>query len=86
MVWLHGGGEGGWAEAQDNALPLLANRGALGFATPEAQDIFGGAYVLAPQATDFWMNDAAMGYSELYNLTGGIEAWARDIEPEMTRY
>ena len=29
---------------------------------------------------------AAMGYSELYNLTGGIEAWARDIEPEMTRY
>ncbi|MFT3944439.1 MAG: PHB depolymerase family esterase [Ancrocorticia sp.] len=63
VVWLHGGGEGGWAEAQDNALPLLANRGALGFITPEAQDIFGGAYVLAPQATDFWMNDAAMGYS-----------------------
>ena len=63
VVWLHGGGEGGWAEAQDNALPLLANRGALGFVTPEAQETFGGAYVLAPQATDFWMNDAAMGYS-----------------------
>lgn len=31
--------------------------------TTEAQDIFGGAYVLAPQATDRWMNDAEMGYS-----------------------
>lgn len=63
IIWLHGLGEGGWAEAQDTALPLRANRGALGFMTPEAQDIFGGAYVLAPQSTDFWMNDAAMGYS-----------------------
>ena len=63
VIWLHGLGEGGWAEAQDNALPLLANRGALGFVTPEAQEIFGGAYVLAPQATDFWFNDSEMGYS-----------------------
>ena len=29
---------------------------------------------------------AAMGYSELYNLTGGIEAWARDVDQEMPRY
>ncbi len=63
IIWLHGGGEGGWAEAQDNVLPLIANRGALGFATPEAQKIFHGAYVLAPQATDYWLNDPAMGYS-----------------------
>lgn len=63
IVWLHGGGEGGWAEAQDNDLPLIANRGALGFITPKAQAIFGGAYVLAPQATDYWLNDPAMGYS-----------------------
>ncbi|MDM7830272.1 prolyl oligopeptidase family serine peptidase [Cellulomonas edaphi] len=63
VVWLHGGGEGGWAQAQDNDLPLLANRGALGFSTREAQRIFGGAYVLAPQATDYWLNDPAMGYS-----------------------
>ena len=63
IVWLHGGGEGGWAQAQDNDLPLIANRGALGFATPKAQSIFGGAYVLAPQATDYWLNDPAMDYS-----------------------
>jgi poly(3-hydroxybutyrate) depolymerase len=64
IVWLHGGGEGGWAQAQNNDLPLLANRGALGFSTPKAQRIFGGAYVLAPQATDFWLNDPEMGYSK----------------------
>lgn len=63
IVWLHGGGEGGWSKAQNNDLPLLANRGALGFATPKAQAVFGGAYVLAPQATDYWLNDPAMGYS-----------------------
>ncbi|HEY3340259.1 MAG TPA: prolyl oligopeptidase family serine peptidase [Propionicimonas sp.] len=63
IVWLHGGGEGGWAQAQNNDLPLLANRGALGFSTHKAQAIFGGAYVLAPQATDYWLNDPAMGYS-----------------------
>ncbi|HET9128167.1 MAG TPA: hypothetical protein VFN73_08820, partial [Propionibacteriaceae bacterium] len=63
IVWLHGGGEGGWAEAQHNDLQLIANRGALGFTTDAAQRIFGGAYVVAPQATDFWMNDAVMGYT-----------------------
>jgi predicted esterase len=64
IVWLHGGGEGGWAGSYDNDLALQANRGALGFATPEAQKIFRGAYVLAPQAPDFWLNDPARGYSE----------------------
>jgi poly(3-hydroxybutyrate) depolymerase len=64
VVWLHGGGEGGWAGSYDNDLALQANRGALGFATPEAQKIFKGAYVLAPQALDFWLNDPARGYSE----------------------
>ncbi|MFT4108748.1 prolyl oligopeptidase family serine peptidase [Propionicimonas sp.] len=63
IVWLHGGGEGGWAKSQEDVLPLVANRGALGFSTAKAQRIFGGAYVLAPQATDYWLNDPAMGYS-----------------------
>jgi len=63
IIWLHGGGEGGWSKAYNNDLPLLANRGAVGFITPKAQRIFGGAYVLAPQANDFWLNDAAKGYS-----------------------
>lgn len=59
IVWLHGGGEGG-ALAQgcyDNETTLRANRGALGFATPEAQRIFGGAYVVAPQSTSYWLED-----------------------------
>src|SRR3954462_8041380 len=51
VVWLHGGGEGGSLPDRyyDNETPLRANRGALGFASPEAQRIFGGAHVLAPQ-------------------------------------
>jgi predicted esterase len=59
VVWLHGGGEGGLLPDgyYDNESPLRANRGALGFATPEAQRIFGGAYVVAPQSTSFWMED-----------------------------
>jgi predicted esterase len=59
IVWLHGGGEGGsLADGYyDNETTLRANRGALGFATDEAQEIFSGAYVVAPQSTSFWMED-----------------------------
>jgi len=35
---------------------MRANRGALGFSTPEAQRIFDGAYVVAPQAESFWLD------------------------------
>jgi predicted esterase len=61
VVWLHGGGEGGLLtgghDYYDNETTLRANRGALGFATEQAQEIFGGAYVLAPQSTSAWMDD-----------------------------
>jgi predicted esterase len=59
IVWLHGGGEGASLPDNyyDNETTLRANRGALGFATPEAQRVFGGAYVLAPQSTSYWMED-----------------------------
>lgn len=59
VVWLHGGGEGASLPDNyyDNETTLRANRGALGFATPEAQRIFGGAYVVAPQSTSFWIED-----------------------------
>ncbi len=59
VVWLHGGGEGGLLPDHyyDNESPLRANRGALGFATQQARRIFGGAYVVAPQSTSYWMED-----------------------------
>jgi predicted peptidase len=59
VVWLHGGGEGGLLPDHyyDNETTLRANRGALGFATEQAQRIFGGAYVVAPQSTSYWIED-----------------------------
>jgi predicted esterase len=59
VVWLHGGGEGASLPDNyyDNETTLRANRGALGFATREAQAIFDGAYVVAPQSTSAWMDD-----------------------------
>jgi predicted peptidase len=59
VVWLHGGGEGASLpdDYYDNETTLRANRGALGFATPQAQRIFDGAYVVAPQSTSFWLED-----------------------------
>jgi len=62
VVWLHGGGEGGSLPDHyyDNETPLRANRGALGFATQEAQRTFGGAYVVAPQSPSFWIEDGPL--------------------------
>ncbi|GIH03692.1 hypothetical protein Rhe02_17590 [Rhizocola hellebori] len=59
VVWLHGGGEGASLPDNyyDNETTLRANRGALGFATAEAQKIFSGAFVVAPQSTSFWLED-----------------------------
>lgn len=59
IIWLHGGGEGASLPDNyyDNETTLRANRGALGFATPSAQRIFSGAYVVAPQSTSYWIED-----------------------------
>ncbi|NMO54612.1 prolyl oligopeptidase family serine peptidase [Actinoplanes sp. TBRC 11911] len=56
---MHGGGEGASLpdDYYDNETTLRANRGALGFATPQAQRIFDGAYVVAPQSTSYWIED-----------------------------
>ena len=62
IIWLHGNGEGGFPGYYDNEVQLRANRGALGPATVEAQAVFGGAYVLAPQVPDTWYNADANGY------------------------
>jgi poly(3-hydroxybutyrate) depolymerase len=53
LIWLHGGGEGG----NDPTIALLGNKAA-NYASPEIQVLFGGAYVLVPQAPTFWMQAA----------------------------
>lgn len=62
VVWLHGNGEGGLPGYYDGETPLRANRGALGPATAEAQAVFGGAYVVAPQVPDEWYRADEAGY------------------------
>ena len=62
IVWFHGGGESGYRGLHYNNLSQLkANRGAVSFVSDEAQKIFDGAYVLAPQTPHEWsenLNDA----------------------------
>ena len=53
IIWLHGGGEGG----SDPTIALMGNK-AFNYASPEIQMLFGGAYVLVPQAPTFWMQSA----------------------------
>src|SRR3954462_5921955 len=59
VVGVHGGGEGAALPDNyyDNETTLRANRGALGFATAQAQQIFGGAYVVAPQSFSYWIEN-----------------------------
>ena len=40
----------------------IGNRGAVAFAEDKTQKIFGGAYVVAPQADDTWYNNYSKGY------------------------
>lgn len=56
IIWLHGGGEGG----TDPSIPLIANRAA-NYASDEIQTLFGGAYVLVPQAPTRWMDTGQGG-------------------------
>jgi predicted peptidase len=67
LLWLHGAGERG----TNNSSQIRANRGALGWVTPEAQEIFGGAFVLAPQSTQGW-NDAEV--ATVMNIITYLEA------------
>jgi predicted esterase len=75
VIWLHGNGEGGFPGYYDNEAQLRANRGAIGPATLEAQAVFGGAYVLAPQVPDTWFNTAQAGYeAKLLSLVRQVSA------------
>lgn len=62
IIWFHGNGEGGYKDYRNNVSQKLANRGAVAFAEDKVQKIFGGAYVVAPQADDTWYNNYSKGY------------------------
>jgi predicted esterase len=83
IVWLHGGGEGASLPDNyyDNETTLRANRGALGFATRQAQQIFGGAHVLAPQSTSAWLDDGPR-FAPLINEIIHDVARRRSVDPE----
>jgi len=83
IIWLHGGGEGGI----DPTIAAGANK-AVAFASDEAQEIYGGAYVLAPQAPTYWMQgktgtaDGTSIYSHaLMQLIKDYVAKNPDIDP-----
>jgi predicted peptidase len=75
IVWLHGGGEGASLPDNyyDNETTLRANRGALGFATPDAQRIFSGAYVVAPQSTSYWIEDGPRFAPQIREIIRDLE-------------
>lgn len=68
IIWLHGMGEGG----KDNELPIIGNRGGVAFVTKEAQRIFGGAYVVAPQCPTFWLPIEYQGHYDDTDYTKDI--------------
>ena len=88
VLWLHGGGEGGLLPDHyyDNESPLRANRGALGFATRQAQRIFGGAYVVAPQSTSFWIEDGPRFAPLIREIIGDlVRRYPIDRRPDLRR-
>ncbi|MBB1482596.1 prolyl oligopeptidase family serine peptidase [Tessaracoccus sp. MC1865] len=82
IVWLHGGGEGGMGARQTNEAQLRGNRGAVGFVTPEAQQIFGGAYVVAPQSPSAWMTDGDGFAPKIAALVDELLASNHKIDPQ----
>ncbi|MCR1887766.1 prolyl oligopeptidase family serine peptidase [Longibaculum muris] len=54
IVWFHGNGEGDLNGTGNNVAQMLANRGTVAWASDEAQEIFGGANVMAFQAPETW--------------------------------
>lgn len=66
IIWLHGNGEGGYKDYQNNVSQVYANRGVVTFVDNKIQDKFDGAYVLAPQVEDTWYNNYTKNYILLY--------------------
>ena len=61
FIWLHGAGEGTNKGKNDNYIDLLGNE-VTAFASDEFQSLFGGAYVITPQAPTMWMDGGDGSY------------------------
>ena len=61
VIWLHGAGEGTNKGKNDNYIDLLGNE-VTALAGEEFQNLFGGAYVVTPQAPTMWMDDGNGAY------------------------
>ncbi|MBQ7994092.1 MAG: S-layer homology domain-containing protein [Solobacterium sp.] len=61
FIWLHGAGEGTNKGKNDNYIDLLGNE-VTAFVSDEFQDLFGGAYVVTPQAPTMWMDGGDGAY------------------------
>ena len=83
IIWFHGNGEGGYKDYQNNVSQKLANRGAVAFAEDKAQKIFGGAYVVAPQADDTWYNNYSKGY--IKSVKAMIDEFASESNVDKNR-
>jgi len=59
VIWLHGAGEGGI----DPTISITGNK-VVNLATDKIQNIFNGAYILAPQSDTMWMNDGTGSYTK----------------------
>lgn len=57
IVCFHGNGEGGVEGECNNYSQLAGNQMAVKFVSPDVQQAYKGAYVLAFQAPDYWYND-----------------------------
>ena len=60
IVWLHGAGESGSSNNYDNNIQITANR-VTAWGQAATQDLFGGAYVIAPQTSRYVSNWTANG-------------------------
>lgn len=86
IVWFHGNGEGDYifngVPNGNNVAQMLANRGTVAWASDEAQNIFGGAHVMAFQAPDTWYYAQRDGLLEkAYNEIQEVIK-AKGIDPE----
>lgn len=59
IVWLHGAGEGGY----DTTIAYTGNK-VVNLSSEKVQNMFGGAYILAPQSPTMWMDDGTGEYTQ----------------------